>query len=229
MNIIATAKSIGGINAYLGEVNDASVIFVLYEPDEVISAAEMAAAYDTHAKLVFIQVESRDDKLLCIGGIKVRLECVTLDEELECPLGVLEKINGVFGNPARMPQKSPEFVASSQRNRQSQPSSIQEARRQSEKRVTMADVSKMTQTSSQSNSLNLSKKSQALYEVIGLTASDVGFTLGTDALMQAIASAVTGAVDANDMKKRICEMDGGQAIWREVSSKLADVQKVLGC
>lgn len=77
--------------------------------------------------------------------------------------------------------------------------------------------------------MNLSKRSQALYDLIGVAASDVGFMLGTDALMQAVASAITGADGTEDMKKRIEEMQGGPAIWQRIEAKLPDVLKVLGC
>lgn len=126
MNIIATAKSMDKISEYVDDLNDASVIFILYEADETISVADLAKAYDTHAKLVFICTASRDDKLLCVGGIKVRLDCVTLDSELECSSEILNKINGVFGNN-RMSGKTPEFVMNTQRSRpSSSTSSIQE-------------------------------------------------------------------------------------------------------
>lgn len=228
MNIIATAKSLTKFHEYKNDVNDASMVFILYEVDETISAADMAAVYDTHAKLVFIPVESRDDKLLCVGGIRVRLEATILDEELVCPSEFLNKINGVFGNPCRS-KLSSDFVPNRGRQTGAQPSSIREAMHASERerKMTMSDVAKASQPSS-NGSVNLSKKSQALYDLIGLSAPDVGFMLGTEALMQAIGNAVVAASDDEDRKNRILEMQGGQIIWEKVEPKIPEILQLLG-
>lgn len=219
MNIITTAKSVGKIEEYLKDLSAGSVVFVLYEPDEELRAADIAMVYDTHAKLVFIRTESRDDKLLCIGGIKVRMDCVTLDDELNGPSEFLEKINNVFdGNnsASRSRSQSPDFVMQQRRASTSGPSSIKEA-------MTSAGKQKPVESG-----MNLSKKAQVLYDAIGIKAKDVGFVMGTDALMQAIASVIVRSGSADEACTKVLEMDGGELIWSKLAPKYNEMKQFFG-
>lgn len=236
MNVIVTASSMDKIAELEEPLNESSMVFILYEPEEQILLSQIALIHDSNAKIVFLQVASRDDKLLCIGGIKVRMDCTILDEELQCSSAFLDKINGVFSQGRLENPKAasglPNFASRMAAN-SSQKTSVS---KQSTPKQSIQQVREASKVQSQSaekeyipwQKLNLSKSSQALYQLIQLSAPDVGFTYGTDSLMKAIMSVVRrNADDVDALKSAVLEMNNGDLIWKQMEPKLEDIRQLV--
>lgn len=238
MNVIITPNSIDRINDLEEPLTSSSIVFILYEPEEAVQVADLAMVYDSQAKIVFIQVDSRDDKLLCVGGIKVRTDCVILDDELKCSSEFMEKINGVFnlgkiGNlsshrTSRQPGSGSGSGTSNFASRMSQNAaggessahSIQQARKASEKQMSAS-------ARQQNPDMGLTRKSQLLQNVLGLKAEDVEFGFGTEALMQAILHCVETTSDDELLRQNIEDMEGGDLIWSRMQSRIDDIRDIV--
>lgn len=241
MNAIVTPGSLEKIRELDEPLTSSSLVFFLYEPNEAVSVEDMAAIYDSKAKLVFLKVASRDDKLLCIGGIKTRTDCVILDDELQCSLDFLQKVNSVFPQGSMTvggeyvtsagsvrPRSFSETITAPEMVPKSKASvkpgqgmnAIQRARKVSEQQ--------MQQSAVKNNGNILTQKSQALFDIIKVTGADVGFSLGTEALMQAIASAVArSGNDDEALQESIEDITGGVAIWKRMLPRLSAIRQVV--
>lgn len=85
MNFIVTPAGIRDMvydTTFQETVDGNSLIFVLYEPDDIVRVADIALLMDSKASISYICAPNRDDKLLCIGAIKIRMNCMIFDKEL---------------------------------------------------------------------------------------------------------------------------------------------------
>lgn len=95
MNFIVTPAGIRDMvyDTKFQEVADEnSLVFVLYEPDDIVRVADLALLMDSKASISYICAPSRDDKLLCIGAIKVRMNCMIFDKELNVEMTYFDRI-----------------------------------------------------------------------------------------------------------------------------------------
>ena len=240
MNYIVTGS---GLEKLPQNITKDSVVFLLYKAEDSVLFRDIAALYESEIQIIFIPIETKEDALICVGSILARTnECEVLSEELSASTSYLQKISKVFGGNygnVKMAVSSPKAdveeeisspkkdeSASSGEYREASISAIQRARRASEKEIAAA---KQRGVEDKSSEVILSTKNgKALYDLIHVCASDVGFSLGTEPLMQAILSAVSTSKSDRELKNRIEEMTGGQLIWKQMQSKLAEIRKIVG-
>lgn len=95
MNFIVTPAGIRDMvydTKFQEAADENSLVFVLYESDDIVRVADLALLMDSKASISYICAPSRDDKLLCIGAIKVRMNCMIFDKELNVEMTYFDRI-----------------------------------------------------------------------------------------------------------------------------------------
>lgn len=221
MNIITTANSIEKIRDIADKLDSSSMVFILYEPEETIRLDDMAMIHDSNAKITFLSVASRDDKLLCIGGIKVRMNCEILDDELNGSLDFLDKINSVFtGTYSSNPGEKRQFQSVMQST-----ATVNQAKRAAEQQMKVANNNALYTK----NGNGLDARQQALFDIIQLSAEDTdNQEIGTAGFMDAIARIIRDTPDVAEMERKVHEMKYGGIIWDHMKNHIPDLRRIVG-
>lgn len=242
MNYIVTGS---GLDKLPSNITKDSVIFLLYQEDDSVLFKDIAALYESGIQLVFIPISTKEEALICVGSILARTdECEVLSEELSASTAYLRKISKIFGgnyghvrmasevervdvSPASViSDPNDETNVSADERSEQTISAIQRARRASEKEI--ASRRMREEDTAKSDDILSTKNAKALYNMIRVRAADVGFSLGTEPLMQAILNVVATSGSDVEVKTRIEEMTGGKTIWKQMQPKLSDIRKLVG-
>lgn len=82
----------------VSDLGENSTIFVLYEAGAFMHVSDVAWLYETHAKLVFIEVKNRDEILLCAGAIMSRTNAIIFDDSVLSETEIVHKLSAVFSD-----------------------------------------------------------------------------------------------------------------------------------
>ena len=227
MLYISTLKTLAGIPA--PEKNDSVVVFC--KEDDSVKIKNIIPVLPFGSNAEFVYVEGKEDMLVCLGSILFQSEkCTYLDTSLPVPKKYADKIIITVEEKKPRKKRTRKAVKAAE-----PPVSADEANAFDENSGNMpmnppepVSPTKPAMPAEEKPAVKIDDPVAArLYNIIGVTSEDVGFSMDTEMLMLIVAEKIESSMDDDELRESVLQIHNGDVLWERMRPHLVVLKEAV--